>query len=175
MFQINDTVMYGNSGVCRVEDIRWEQFNSDSAVLYYVLKPVYESHSTIYCPVNSDKIKIRKLLSLEEIDEFIQMMPDVDTVWIENDQLRKEKYIDILKRSDHKELIMLLKTLHMKREEKEKFGRKFHSSDERIMKEAEHILHGEFAHVLHIQQEDVVDFIMGKLNGAGVEKDTESQ
>lgn len=44
-----------------------------------------------------------------------------------------------------------------------KAGRKFHQADEKLLKEAEKVLHGEFAHVLQIAPEEVAAFIMGEL------------
>ena len=45
-------------------------------------------------------------------------MPDAQTKWIENEQLRKEKYGEIIRRGDHKELVQLIKTLYYKKQEK---------------------------------------------------------
>ena len=162
LFSINDTVMYGSNGVCKIVDIRKENFNGTETV-YYVLEPVDNNNSIIYCPVNADKIRIRRLLSEQEITKLIQTMPDTQTKWIDNDQQRKEVYTDIIKRGDHRELIQLLKTLHFKQEERIRAGKKFYLADERLMKEAENILHGEFAHVLHSTQDEVIPYIMGEL------------
>lgn len=162
MFCVNDTVMYENYEVCRIVDVRTERFQK-KAVLYYVLKPVYDQTSTIYSPVESSRDKLRKVLSLEEIYQLIQLMPDAETQWEENEQLRKEQHSAILRRGDHQELIKLLKTLYAKRQEKAESGKKFHAIDERTMKEAEHILHGEFAHVLKLEPNQVAPFITGEL------------
>ena len=162
MFQINDTVMYGNAGVCRIVDIRPESFAGERKT-YYVLKPVASDTSTIYCPVDNQKIKMRKLLSTAEIYQLIQTMPDAQTSWIENEQERKEAFSEIVKHGSHRELVQLIKTLYHKREERLAEGKKFHLADERIMREAEQILYGEFAHVLHIRQDEVVPFITGQL------------
>ena len=165
MFQINDTVMYGNSGVCKIMDIRPEKFG-DEEILYYILKPMDDKNSKIYCPVNSDKLKLRKLLSQSEIFEIIQAMPDTEIEWIENDQLRKTKFGEILKSGDHIELVKLIKALYLHKEQQKQTGKKFHAIDEKMMKEAEKMLHSEFAHVLQIKEEDVLAFIMGKLDDA---------
>ena len=90
-------------------------------------------------------------------------MPDAQTEWIDNEQQRKEKFSKIVKEGDHRELIKLIRALYFNREEKHRSGKKFYLSDERIMKEAETILHEEFAHVLNIKLEEVVPFIMGEL------------
>lgn len=166
MFCVKDTVMYGNSGVCEIVDIRSEKFDKQEAT-YYVLKPLDNTASTIYCPVDNQKVKMRRLLSVPEIYELIQTMPDTEGQWIENDQQRKEKFSEIIRRGDHRELVQLIKTLYDKRQEKQRMGRKFHVADEKAMKEAEYILYGEFAHVLSIKLDEVVPFIMGQLNKEG--------
>lgn len=163
MFAVNDIVMYGNTGVCKIVDIRLEKF-SKKECMYYILKPVATENSTVYCPVDTDKIKIRRLLSKSEINELIRLMPDTETEWVESDAERKEKFGAVLKEGEPKELVKLLKTLHFNQTEKLRLGKKFHACDEKIMKEAEKILHGEFAHVLHIGIEEVVPFIMGELD-----------
>ena len=53
MFAVNDTVMYGNAGVCEIVDIRAQKFYQQPEKLYYVLKPIYEHNETIYCPVDT--------------------------------------------------------------------------------------------------------------------------
>lgn len=165
MFQINDMVMHGTSGICKIVDIRAENFRGTQEN-YYILQPLHET-TTIYCPVEGTKIKLRKLLTVEEIHELIRIMPDAENIWIEHDSTRKERFMAILKGGDYKELICLLKTLYAKREEKKLEGKKFHVADERIMTEAEHMLHGEFAYVLNLQEDEVIPFIMGEIPEKG--------
>lgn len=157
--------MYGNSGVCRIVDIRPEKFGEEKRV-YYILKPDDNETSTIYCPVDCDKVNIRRLLSIKEVRDLIKIMPDSRMEWIENDQRRKEAFTEILRQGDRRELVKLIKTLHFHQEAMAQAGRKFRASDERIMKDAEKVLHGEFAHVLKISEEQVVPFIMGELEKA---------
>lgn len=163
MFAIEDIVVYGNCGVCKIVNICKKQIG-EKQVSCYVLKPVRDETTTIYCPIDNDKIKMRKLLTPEEIDNLIQTMPAAQTQWEANDQIRKEKFHAILKKADHRELITLIKTLYFHKVESTRQGRKFHLNDERVMKEAERILYGEFAHVLHIEPDEVVPFITGQLN-----------
>lgn len=162
MFQVNDTVMYGHSGVCRIVDIRTENFSGEDR-LYYVLKPAGNDSSTIYCPVDCDKIPIRRLLSIEEIHALIRALPESEIEWIDNDQLRRERYTEILRRGECLELARLIRTLFLHREKLRQTGKKFHQTDEKLLKEAEKALHGELAHVLHIDPEEVAPFIMGEL------------
>ena len=162
MFQVDDEVVYGNTGVCRIIDMQQRKLDGKD-VLYYVLKPLDDKTEIIYCPVNNNKVNIRKLMTTEEIYELIHTMPETETEWIENDQKRKEKFNEILKDGDCHKLVKLIKSLYYNREEKKNMGKKFYVADERIMKQAEKILHGELAYVLKIQPEEVVPFIIREL------------
>lgn len=143
MFSINDTVMYGNSGVCTIVDIRPEKL-AGKKMTYYILKPAENENMTIYCPVDSDKIRMRKLLTLEEVNRLISIMPDTTVEWIEDDQRRKEAFTAVVKSGDHRDLVKMIKTLYFKREEKLSEGKKFHAADEKIMKDAEDMLYLEY-------------------------------
>ena len=162
MFSVGSTVMYGDSGVCKIDDIRNEKFG-DEEKSYYILKPLSNERLTIYCPVDCGPSRIRELLSAEEIKELINIMPQTETEWIDNDQKRKEYYHSVIKSGDHIELVRLVKTLYNERERRVGTGRKFHAVDEKIMKEAESVLFGEIAHVLEIRQDEVVPYIMGEI------------
>lgn len=162
MYAVNDTVMYGQSGICKITEICDRKFGRET-LKYYVLRPVYGDNTVIYCPVDSDKVRIRKLLSAEEVVALIREMPAQQGDWIENDNLRKEAQTEILRRGDHKELIALIKTLYRKRTETENSGRRFHRADAEAMAQAEKILYQEFAQVLDIAPDGVVPFIIGKI------------
>ena len=162
LFAINDLVMYGSTGVCKIVDIRSESF-SGTARDYYVLLPESDPKATIFCPVDAPPSRIRRLLSREEVFELVHMLPEEGVPWIEGDAERRDTYRTILKKGSHRELAGLIKTLHQHRQAREKAGRKFHLADERILNQAERLLHGEIAHVLDIQPDQVVPFIVGEL------------
>ena len=158
MFSVNDVVMYGTTGICRIADIRPENFCGEEK-LYYVLVPFSDRHARVYCPAEGSGISIRRLLSEEEIYTLIREMPDYDMEWIENKQLRRETYSSILRSGDQRALAKLIRSLYCKREERYRSGKKFFQYDERVMRDAEKILYGEFAHVLHITPGEVPSFI----------------
>lgn len=163
MFNINDTVMYGHTGVCKIVDICTKEFNGKNKK-YYVLCPEFENKTTIYCPYDCDAGRMRPLLSSDEVNSLIQSMTDEELSWVENDQARKEKQMNIIRKGDHKELIQMIRTLYFKRKEKVAQGKKLHSIDEKAMEDAENLLYQEFALVLDIKPEDVVTFIVSKLD-----------
>ena len=158
MFQKDDYVMYGNVGACQILDIRTEQFGKEET-LYYILKPLEGDNSTIYFPVGSEKVSMRKLLTASQAKQLISSLPEIKAEWIENDQQRKAKFEEIIRTGNRRELAKLVKTCHLAREAKVKEGKKLHMADERLMEKATRLLHGELAHVLHIRPEEVESYI----------------
>ncbi|MGN0709116.1 MAG: CarD family transcriptional regulator, partial [Anaerovoracaceae bacterium] len=76
MFSIGDLIVYGGTGVCRVENITKPNFNEfDRDELYYVLQPLYQT-GTIYAPVDNDKVFMRKVITKERANELIDMIPE---------------------------------------------------------------------------------------------------
>lgn len=165
MFQINDTVLYGNEGVCKIVDICSKTFR-DKERDYYVLKPIYTQNATVYVPKDNEELlnQMKKILSKDEIMELIEQVSQSDLEWVNNDNLRKEKYRNILKSGDRLEMMKLVKILYQHQQKLKKTGKKFHANDDKIFKEAEKILYDEFAYVLNIQQEEVVPFIARQID-----------
>ena len=91
MFQINDTVMYGVHGLCKIEDITMKEFMG-SQKEYYVLKPISDLTATLYVPMHNEKLlaKMRRILSKEEVYQLIETMPQKETIWFKNENERKE-------------------------------------------------------------------------------------
>ncbi len=170
MYQINDTILYGAHGACRFEGLISRQFNGTQNE-YYVLKPVSGDNSTIYVPAKNEKLvsQMRPVLSEEELLGLISQIPGEESLWIENDQERKEKYHSILISGDRIGLVRIIKGLYSHRKEQQAKGRKLHSADERIFKEAEKILYDEFALVLHMEPEEVLPFLQDRLEHAGAD------
>ena len=68
LYNVNDVVVYGNTGVCRVVDIGTPQFHGvDKKQSYYTLKPIF-GDGVIYCPVDNNRVFIRPIISKEEAE-----------------------------------------------------------------------------------------------------------
>lgn len=127
---------------------------------YYVLKSIFNENYTIFAPVKNKDLKIRLVLSAEEIYDLVKSTSNADTIWIEDEPKRREHYKMILENGDRAELIQLIKTLHLHKEEQKEKKQKVYISDEQFMKDAEKLLYEEFAYVLNIDREDVLSFIL---------------
>ena len=167
-YAIGDTVMYATQGVCRIVDIEKKEFAGVTAE-YYVLKPVYTPNSTVYVPLANGTLtgRMRRLLSKEEVGALIQAMPQEPSVWIADENARKESHREVLAKGDHRQLIQAIKSVYLHRKELQEQGRKLHMTDERFFKEAEKMLYDEFALVLGIQPDQVLPFILSRIDQEG--------
>ena len=171
-YKVNDVVLYGTDGVCRITEITKKPFR-DREVTYYVLKPLFKPSSTLFVPVDCEKLtsKMHRTLSAEEIHALIQTLPEQRTMWIEDETERKARYKEILAGGDRVQLIQMIKALYFHQEEQRAVGKKLHISDENFFKEAQRLLHDEFSAALGIPREDILDYIDQIIAEASDQKD----
>ena len=153
MFNVGDAVIYGNTGVCIIDDIRLEDFVGKKE-RYYILKPVFSKGSTIFCPVDNVRTAMRSIASRDELTSALANASEPIDNWIENDQQRREYFSSVLKRCDLREMTSVVHTLCKKKKEKTEAGKKFHAADEKALAEAEKILFGELSYVLDIDYDE---------------------
>lgn len=165
MLELNTYVMYGLNGVCLVKDKKRQKFGGVIRD-YYILKPVNSDASTYYIPVDNDELlgKMRKLLTYDEIMEIIHSLPDDSIKWVDDNKEREEYYKEIFERGDRHELLLLIKTIYAHKTLRKEEGKKLWTIDENAMKHAEKLVYEEFATVLHIAPDKVVDFITEELD-----------
>lgn len=159
MFAVGDVVLHTSQGVCRVDDIRDENFSGMNRT-YYVLLPMEDNgRTTTYVPVDAPKSPIRKLLTEEQIREVIHLSMNEKTDWIDNNNVRKSAFTEILRSDDISRILSLIVCLYERRETVLSQGKKFPVVDERIMTEAERKIHQEFSYTLSISEKDVPQYI----------------
>jgi len=166
LFQINDAIIYGTEGVCRIVDIE-EKSIGGRKQKYYVLKSVRDNGITVYAPVDNEHVlkKMRRLLSREQIDTLIDSMPSEAESWVENANERKELFKSILERGDHLELIKMIKAIYAHKKAREAEGKRLHISDEHFFKDAEQILYNEFQYVLKLNsKEELMAYIVSRID-----------
>ncbi len=162
-FKIGEYVVYNGSEICKIEDTVKRCFDGINEKEYYRLIPVYSKGSTFYIPSDNYDSKIRRLLTKEEIYSLIEEMPDVETEWCEDKNQRKNQFISVLKSDDYHKLISMMRTLYVQRKEQLAKGKKLLASDERVMQEAEKLMHHEFSFVLGIDENEIESFIENKI------------
>lgn len=163
MYEVNEFVMYGTIGMCQVKDICTPDFAS-KGVLYYVLQPVYDASGMIYTKVDSDKVFMRKGITKEEAEEYINRMPVMDSLWFANDKERDSEFKDILKSGDCEKWIQMIKGIYIQKRQKEEVGKKLTQTDTNAFQKAEKLLSGELAVALGIPTDEVHGVIAQKMD-----------
>lgn len=165
MYQVGNAVIYKSDGVCKITDIIVRTFK-EREIEYYVLNPVHNQNAEILVPKNNTDLvgKMRKVLNKDEIIQIIEAMPAEEEIWISDETERKEKYREILTSGDRTQIVRLIKTLYIHKQNQKQCGRKLHLADEKILRDAEKMLYDEFAYVLEIAQEEVLGYITAKLD-----------
>lgn len=161
MFQPGELLVYGTTGVCRVEEITTPDITrADRGRCYYLLKPLYQD-GVIYAPVDSDKVPIRPVISREEAEALIDLIPSIraEACRAPTLQVLAQHYQSAVRSHDCKELLELMMSIYAKQRQAEAQKRRLGMVDERYMKQAERLLYGELSAALNIPYEDVQPYI----------------
>ena len=165
MFQPGELLVYGTTGVCRVEEITTPDITrADRGRRYYLLKPLYQD-GVIYAPVDSDKVPIRPVISREEAEALIDLIPSIraEACRAPTLQVLAQHYQSAVRSHDCKELLELMMSIYAKQRQAEAQKRRLGMVDERYMKQAERLLYGELSVALNIPYEDVQPYIVRRV------------
>lgn len=146
MFEKGEYVVYGQNGICKVSEITsLDMSGIDKEKQYYVLLPLSAKGSTIYCPTDNTKLVLRNVLSKEEAWELIDEIPDIEELWIMNEKMRENDYKQAIRSGNLKELIRIIKTLYLRKQERIAVCKKMTSTDDKYFHMAEERLYSELA------------------------------
>ena len=160
MFEKNQLIMCGGHGVCRVVNITGNPIDRlDKVRKYYVLEPVFEKGSTVYTPVDNDKVVMRRIMNKEEAEALAERITQIETVWIQEEKGREQMYKDAIRTYDCRSLVQIIKTLYLRKQDRLKEGKKVLSSDEQYLRKAEELLYSEMSLALSIPKENVESYI----------------
>ena len=165
MFNPGDVIFYGSTGVCRVNEIKMMEFSkSGKKQLYYILKPIYQD-CDISTPVDNPKVFMRPVITKEEAERLIDMIPSIKAEAFHSSVLRQlvEHYEAAFQSHDCGDLIKLTMSIYAKKRLCEEQNRKFGALDERFMKRAEDLLFGELSVALGIEKDEVADYISSRV------------
>lgn len=161
MFKVGDIIIYGRTGVCRVEKVDLlNNPNVDNHKLYYTLQPCYAKGNTIFTPVDNTKVIMRPILTKEEVMQIIEEIKNIDTLWINDEKKREFAYKEAVSKCDCRELIKIIKTIYTRKQARIAEGKKVTNTDERYFKVAEESLYGEFAMSLGMSKDETKDFVV---------------
>ena len=170
MFQVGALIVYGSTGVCRVEDVRKMDPNGENRErLYYILRPLFQD-CTISIPVDQTRVFMRPVISRAEANALIDRIPFMHAEPCHNRALHEltEHYEAALRSHDCADLVELTMSIYAKKQYLEQHRRRFGAVDERFMKRAEQLLFGELSAALGIPISEVPQYISARI---GVQPD----
>ena len=165
MYNIDDMVIYGIEGVCKVEDIIEKSFGDLTKTnKYYVLIPKGNNGSRFFVPVDNPLLtaRIKKLLNYKELIALIEGL-DSKIEWIDNNKLRAKYYKDTLNSYSREAMFQLAKQLYCAKTGKIPTVKKLYSMDEEMIRKISLLLFDEFTCVADLTVDQVLPFIAGEI------------
>lgn len=168
MFELNDVLVYGTNGVCKISDIRKENFSGLKSEMYYILSPVFGTQSTLYVPTGNSKLstKLRPVMVKETLNEMMNTAKENDLPWEADDRIRGEHFHEIVSNGLSPELLLVIKCIVRRRNELKLKIKKLHAADERTLALCEKIASEEYAYAYGIDVAEAVTFIENELTAA---------
>lgn len=170
MYANGALILYGRTGVCRVESVTERRLPGEKQTApYYLMRPLYQS-GTIVAPVEKVEdgtLFSRPIMDREQAQAFIQALPTVPAEPYYNSNLNqlRDHYRQQLQSFSCMDTARLLRSIYAKKREAESRNRKLGALDQRFMDEAESILYGELAATLDIGRDEVRGYIAKTLSG----------
>lgn len=165
MYKKGEYVIYGNNGICRIEEIGVPVGTpmARSGKEYYTLSPVFGS-GNIYAPLDT-KVFMRPILTKEQAEALIEQIPEIQGEVFEGKDVRalSEKYKGCLDTHQCEDLVKLIKTVYMKEKTMVENGKKLAKTEQEFGKLAKELLHREFSMALDMPYEEVEGYITEKV------------
>lgn len=163
-FQCGDRVVYGIHGVCQILNVECRKVDHRT-VEYFVLAPCGQGDTRYFVPVHNQAAlaKIRKLLTRQELETLLESDEVMQNHWIPEENLRKERYRHLVANGDRAELIGMIRSLHLYKQQQMAAGRKFHICDENFLKDAKRIISTEVAQILEISPGEAEAYLRTRL------------
>ena len=162
-FSIGDLIIYGETGVCRVEALEERPFLGEITNCFR-LQPIYQS-CVIYTPADNSNVFMRHILTCGEAEKLVEGFNDVTPAQLPLGAPRvvSEAYDKIIKSHDCRELAGLILAIHRKRKALIDSKKKLSAIDERFVKKAEDLLFGELAASLNLERSRIAEIIIEKI------------
>jgi CarD family transcriptional regulator len=154
MFSIGDLIIYSAHGICRIDDICEKTYMGDTKY-YYDLHPIENCKLKISTPVDNEKVTMMDLIDRKEAEEILESFKLPGVKWIELGNERVQKYSDMVKHGERKEISMILNTLMRIKYKAEIRQKKFHEKDSRLLSRIQTILFMELAMSLNTTFDEI--------------------
>ena len=160
MFSVGDKIIYGENGVCTVEQIApLSMSGAPKDKLYYHLNPLV-GNGTYFTPVDSGAY-MRPVMSREEAEALIDAMPGIEPAICNDNRFNHVDafYKELFRLHSCEALVAILKGLRSRMAE-----RKTRSTRaETTMRRAKDMLYGELSVALGIEMNEVEAYIQERV------------
>lgn len=145
-FKTDDYIYYGSDGLCRIDDICENPFEGAPAgVCYYVMHTLSEPRQTIWNPKGNERVLMRAVMTVDEIEELFSCIPSLDPFSAPNAKLLREQYLRSIKSGLPIEWGRVMRTYQeRKRAERERLVR-VTEAERGFYENARHLLSDEIA------------------------------
>ncbi len=166
MFEIGEFVVYGNNGVCKVEDIGTIDVPGlPKDRVYYTLKPHKTKGGKIFTPVDNQKVIIRNVIAKEAALELIDDIVNIDSLGVMDEKKREFAYKEAFQKCDCREMVKIIKTIYTHTEERLAEGKRVSNCDERYFKMAEERFYGELSIPMEMEKDEVKEYVTARVEG----------
>lgn len=140
VYQIGEKVMHPIEGACYVKGITTMKRGKEERE-YYKLVPLLNDKTVIYVPViNHSANRIRRIMSLSEINEITTEIENVELNWIQDNRKRQETFLTVIKSCDTVKITKII-VLMLQRE----MEKPLQSMDKDILCRAQRLAYSEIA------------------------------
>lgn len=163
MFQVGSKLIYSIHGVCDLVDVE-ERTVDRKKVTYLVLEPMGQPGSRYLVPTHNSAAmsKLKSLLTKEELEVLLSDTVKEDC-WIQDENLRKQTYRELIGSGNRQKLIGMVHTLYCHKNAQAAAGRKVHLCDENFLRDAEKILISEVSIVMGLDADEAKKYIRSQL------------
>ncbi len=165
MFEVGDYIIYGNNGVCKITNVGpMDMPGVPKSKLYYTMTPCYIRDSSIFTPVDNDRVVMRKVMSRQEAEKFLETAEDIDKLDIKEEKHREQEYKAAILTCDPTVLVGIIKTIQDRMQDRIAEGKKVTASDTKYIHIAEDSLYGELAISFDMEKDDVKAYVKDRID-----------
>ncbi len=157
MYTVGTSILYGRTGVCRVENIGALPFQKREGDIYYTLRSVFStSGELIYIPVDA-AVLMRPLIGGREASDYLDRIPGLEPKAFSSRKPAElsAHYQRALASCEPESCLLLIKEIYLKEKELAAHKKRLGQVDSRYLKIAERLVCEEFAVTLNTGPESI--------------------
>lgn len=165
MFAIGEYIVYGINGICRVDAIGPSPYDPGDPRTYYLLVPVNNPMgSTIYTPVDNDRVPMRALMTEVDVAALMNELSQIEPLSVPAEKQRREIYRTVIATLRPEGYVQVIKTVRRRRVELSAAHKHVPMTDLEYERLARHLLCDEIARVMGETEAEVEAKLMERLS-----------